>query len=314
MLKSITTYDFTNLYTSLPHGDIINSLTSLISDVFDKRIKKGKASKLAIYTSKKDDIIWSSANWVHKPKTNTFYFTKETLIDSIKMQLSTTYFVFGNKVFQQIEGIPMGTDDGPEIANLTLHQKEYVYMNKLQKINVYKARCLNETTRFIDDVTNINGNEKIGEVAIDIYGDVIQLNKENEGTTSAHVLDLTININPEQKTAITSLYDKRRAFTFKIANYPDMTGNVSSSMAYGIIASQLLRYYKACSTIDSFLDNVNILSTKLMQQSYDKKRIIEKILAFVKKMKLDKYGPNITEIIRKVKNAIPENVEIAGRP
>ena len=110
------------------------------------------------------------------------------------MQLNTTYFVFGNKVFQQNVGTPMGTDDGPEIANLTLHQQEYEYMNKLQKNNVYKARHLNETTRLIDDITNVNGNNKIGEVAEDIYGSVIKLNKENEGMLSVNVLYLAITI------------------------------------------------------------------------------------------------------------------------
>ena len=128
----------------------------MITDVFARRNKKGKADKLAVYTSKKDNIIWTKANWVYKPKASTFYFTKESLIHSIKMQLDSTYFVFGNKVFQQKEGIPMGTDDGPEIANLTLHQQEYEYMNKLQKQNVYKARHLNETSRLIDDITNCN--------------------------------------------------------------------------------------------------------------------------------------------------------------
>ena len=54
MIKSITTFDFTNLYTSLPHKDIIQSLSTLITDVFVKRTKKRKADKLAVYLSKKD--------------------------------------------------------------------------------------------------------------------------------------------------------------------------------------------------------------------------------------------------------------------
>ena len=314
MTKSITTYDFTNLYTSLPHQDIIKSLSTLITDVFNKRTKKRKADKLAVYVSKKENVIWSNANWVHKPKTSTFYFTKELLIEAIMMQLNSTYFVFGNKVFQQKEGIPMGTDDGPEIANLTLHQQEYEYMNKLQKKNIYRARDLNETTRLIDDITNVNGSNKIGEVAEDIYGNVIKLNKENEGTMSANVLDLTITINQKEKTATTSLFDKRRAFQFTISNYPDMTGNVSNSMAYGIISSQLLRYYKSCSNFDDFLSNVNILTTKLLQQSYIRSKVITKISAFVNKRKLLKYGNNLRVITNEIVKAIPDNVKISGRP
>ena len=118
------------------------------------------------------------------------------------MQLNLTYFVFGNKVFQRNEGIPMGTDDGPKITNLTLNQQEYEYINKLQKKNVYKSRHLNETTCFIDDITNVNGDNEIREVTEDIhYSSVIKLNKEKYGMLSTNVLDLTININEMEKTA-----------------------------------------------------------------------------------------------------------------
>ena len=44
-------------------------------------------------------------------------------MDGLKFQLNDTYFIFGKKVFSQDVGIPAGTDDGPEIANLHLHQR-----------------------------------------------------------------------------------------------------------------------------------------------------------------------------------------------
>ena len=314
LLKSITTYDFTNLYTSLPHDDIIRNMSTLITDVFNKRTNKGKGNKLSVYTSKKENTIWSKANWVHKPRSSTFYFTMESLINSIRMQLDSTYFVFGQCVFQQHVGIPMGTDDGPEIANLTLHQQEFEYMKATQTKDVYKSRQLNKTYRFIDDITNFNAYDMISKVMNDIYGNVIKLNKENEGMTSAHVLDLTINIDPNTNTANTSLFDKRRDFNFTISNFPDVTGNVSNSMAYGIIPSQLLRYYKACSTSQDFLNNVTILTTKLQQQSYNRDKIIDKVRKFVKSKTMSKYGTNTKIIMNTIINYIPDNIIVTGRP
>ena len=158
------------------------------------------------------------------------------MIEAIKFQLDTTYFVFGRRVFAQIIGIPMGTDNGPEIANLTLHNKEFSYMKELQKAHIYKARKLKHTFRYIDDVTSLNADNRIGEVMLDIYGDKIQLNKENEGTLQADVLDLSVSINPTTHQATSSLYDKRRAFPFQVCNFPDTSGNISTSMAYGTIA------------------------------------------------------------------------------
>ena len=132
--------------------------------------------------------------------------------------------------------------------------------------------------------------------------------------TLSAVLDLSIKTDENTKTATTSLFDKRRAFKFTIANYPDMTGNISNSMAYGIIPSQLLRYYKACSNINDFASNVNILTTKLLEQSYTRSKIITKISAFVKKIRLAKYGSNMMEISDIIMKAIPDNVKTIGRP
>ena len=85
-------------------------------------------------------------------------------------------------------------------------------------------------------------------------------------------------------------------------------------MEYGIISSQLLRYYKACSNINDFACNVNILTTKLLEQSYTRSKIITKISAFVKKRKLAKYGSKMMEISAIIMKTIPNNVKIIGRP
>lgn len=312
--KSITTYDFTSLYTALPHGEISSNLSDIISDVFDRRVTKKKPCKLAVYGSSKTDIIWSSANWVSKPRAKTFHYTKSQLIEAINFQLATTYFMFGSRVFAQIIGIPMGTDDGPELANLTLHQKEYDYLKNLQKVNIYKARKLMDTFRYIDDVTSLNAENRIGEVMIDIYGDNIKLNKENEGTLQANVLDLTVTIDENLHQAHTSLYDKRQAFSFHICNFPDVSGNISTTMAYGIIASQLLRYYKACSSFNDFVVNTNNLVRKLLQQNYDLEKIKSKIRNFVHHNKLTKYETNISTMTRNINEHLPSNVEATGRP
>ena len=187
-------------------------------------------------------------------------------------------------------------------------------MKNLQKTNVYRARHLNETFRYIDDITNVNANNKIGEIMKDIYGDVVKLNKENEGLQCAHVLDLSVAVNIELKTASTSLFDKRREFDFTISNFPDVTGNISNSMAYGIISSQLLRYYKACTIYSDFINNVNLLVIKLLQQSYDKDKIIKKIVSFVNKNPMCKYGLDKRTITSSIIEQLPSNITVAGRP
>ena len=137
---------------------------------------------------------------------------------------------------------------------------------------------------------------------------------KNAGTLAANVLDLNIEINPNENTAKTSLFDKRRAFDFEVCNYPDVTGNISSAMAYGVITSQLTRFYEASSTFDNFCYNVNILSTKLLQQSYDLKKLESVVKQFVHNHKLVKYHLEKRKMITTILEHIPSNIEVTGRP
>ena len=193
--RSVTAYDFSSLYTALPHGEILQSVSEMIDDVFKYRKKKNLPALLAVYKSKKDDKIWSRACWVRKPGPNTFYFDNQSLKQAIEFQLNNTYFKFGGQIYKQNVGVPMGTNDGPELANCCLHQKEFKFLNKLKKENIYRARSLKFTFRFIDDVGSFQVGDEILKMCLEIYGDQLQLNKENEGTLSANVLDLSIKIN-----------------------------------------------------------------------------------------------------------------------
>ena len=85
-------------------------------------------------------------------------------------------------------------------------------------------------------------------------------------------------------------------------------------MAYGIIPSQLLRYYNACSSIDDFIVNTNMLVTKLLQQNYDREKIVVKINQFISKNKLVKYNTNEATLKRIINEDLPSNVQVTGRP
>ena len=314
--RSVTTYDFSNLYTSLPHNEIFESLSEIIKDVFKSRIKKNKPCCLAIYRSNKKDKIWTTTRWVKKPRAGTFYFTEDKLINSIKYQLDNTLFIFWGKVFSQEIGIPMGIDDGPEFANGHLHQREYKYLNNLKKQNIHKARKLGRSFRFIDDITSFNTDDLIIELAEEIYGTQVLLNKENDGTLEANVLDLTIKIDPRESVANTTLFDKRRAFNFDVVNFPDLSGCIPSRMAYGIIPSQLLRYYKSCTTTEDLKSNCSIMFQKVLSQSYTKSNIVNKVKSFSKKhlMEVTKYGCNKKDLLDILLSSIPRSITVTGRP
>ena len=52
---------------------------------------------------------------------------------------------------------------------------------------------------------------------------------------------------------MTKLYDKGDTFGFHIVHFPFMSSNIPSVPAYGVYASQLIRYDHCCSNYSDFL-------------------------------------------------------------
>ena len=101
---------------------------------------------------------------------------------------------------------------------------------------------------------------------------------KNQGIHTANALDLTIEFDPIECTSTTDLFDKRRAFSFNIVNFPDLSGCIPAQSAYGIIPSQILRYYNSCTKINDFKSNRRLLFLKVLTQSYKEDRVNNKIV------------------------------------
>ena len=86
----------------------------------------------------------------------------EFLIDNI-------FVSFGGTLFQQVVGIPMGTNCAPLLADLFLYSYESEFLQKLVKDKkIHEARAFNFTYRYIDDVLSIN-NSRFAEFLPLIY-------------------------------------------------------------------------------------------------------------------------------------------------
>ena len=106
----MSTYDFSTLYTTLPHNLIKEKLIDLIERTFYK--KEGELYiacnvKKAFFTSKdhyKVYHLWSCQN----------------VCDALSFLLDNIYIRFGTRLYRQIVGIPMGTNCAPLVADLFL--------------------------------------------------------------------------------------------------------------------------------------------------------------------------------------------------
>ena len=141
---SVSTFDFSTLYTKLPHDKLLMVLNSLIDFCFD-----GGESKFISVNN-------YGARWVKNINDSVTCLNKQQIKDAVTYLLFTCYLAVGPKIFCWIIGMPMGCDPAPFFANLFLYFYESNWMNKLKKNDLIKARKLCNNFRFIYDLNSNN--------------------------------------------------------------------------------------------------------------------------------------------------------------
>ena len=123
--------------------------------------------------------------------------------------MENIYVQFDGMVYQQIVGIPMGTNCAPLIADLFLSCYKRDFMSNLQKSDFIDK--FNDISQYLDDIFTID-NPAFAEYIPDIYPRELQLNKANTSDKETSFLDLNIKVIGNNNH--TSVYDKRDDFGF----------------------------------------------------------------------------------------------------
>ena len=212
------------------------------------------------------------ASWKNK-------YTEEDIIKMLEFLVDNIFVVFAGKVFQQIVGIPMGTNCAPLLADIFLYSYEAEFIQSLLSAGKKQlASQFNFTYRYIDDVLSIN-NPDFENYLGQMYPPELEIKDTTESNTSASYLDLLLSIGRDGQLR-TSLYDKRDDFNFHITNFPFLSSNIPSSPAYGVFISQLIRYARACSSYECFILRAMRHSNKLLGQGYVKERLKSSLRKF----------------------------------
>ena len=159
------------------------------------------------------------------------------LIDNIFVE-------FGERIFQQTIGIPMGTNCAPLLADLFLYSYEAEFVQSLQAGKKHLAQQFNFTYRYTDDVLSLK-NTKFAEYLEFIYSRELEIKETTETTASSSYLDCYLYIDNGKLT--TRLYNKWDDFNFPIVFFSFLSSTIPSAPAYGVYVSQLIRYARTCS-------------------------------------------------------------------
>ena len=253
--KNISTFDFSTLYTTLPHNLLIQVLTEIINFVF-----KGN-------TKTKIGFSEFSTYWTSKGKDKRF-FTKSSLADAINFLIKNCFFTIGNMIFKQDIGIPMGIDPAPFWANLFLYSYESKYIQSLVSHRSPIVYKFSGNRRFIDDLCALNDGEEFAKHCKEIYPAELDLKVEHQGS---HASFLDLDITVVDGTFVYKMYDKRDQFPFFIVRMPHRSSNIPSYIFYGATFSELLRISRCSHLFKDFLERTLCLFKRMLSQGGEHK-------------------------------------------
>ena len=283
--KSLSTFDFSTLYTKIPHDKLIQVLNEIIDFAF----KGGTKDLINVYNS--------AAYWAKTFSKNGNCYNKTQIKVSLKYLIDNSFFHVGNDLFRQVIGIPMGSDPAPFFANLFLYHYESKWLHSLKSSDYQIARRFGNVFRYIDDLLAINDNGEFERNYLNIYPSELELKKENTTNDTASFLDFQLTI--QEGNISTQLYDKRDSYSFKIVRLPYKSSTLPSKMFFSTISAELLRICRATSLLPSYIETAKTLITRMKRQGADNMGIKNSIRKMVYRHQVEfiKYPADIEEIV-----------------
>ena len=304
--KRVTTWDFSTLYTKIPHHQLKTNIKLFVDNVFECKntksnnsLKNKKELKNFICCSTKTKLAYFSKS---RSKTN-LCFDKHELVEAVEYIIDNSYIKFEDCIYKQIIGIPMGTNCAPLLANIYLHvyEREYILM-LVNKGQTDVAQKLCNVFRFQDDCIAINDDEVFKKHYAGIYPAEMILKPTNISRDKCTFLDLTVSIY--RGRFIYYSYDKRRDFDFDIVSYPNLKGNIPTNQSYGVYTSQIVRFCDINQSCKNFVADVINMTQKFLKQGFKVDILRSKYKEFCIKYlyKWAKYNSDIAQgsIINKI--------------
>ena len=115
-ITNIKSFDFSTLYTTIPHQKLKSRLATIIRNSF-------------IHKNWKSEIQILRPYFVREHSDSKSKYTEEDIIRMLGFLVGNIFVVFAGKVFQQIIGIPLGTNCPPLLADICLYSYEAEFIS-----------------------------------------------------------------------------------------------------------------------------------------------------------------------------------------
>ena len=120
---SIKSFDFSTLYTTIPHQKLKDKLANIIRNAFMFR-NGNRRYKFLVLGHEETYFVMEHADSKYK-------YSEDDIIKMIEFLVDNIFVVFAGKVFQQTVVIPMGTNCVPLLADIFLYSDEADFIQSL---------------------------------------------------------------------------------------------------------------------------------------------------------------------------------------
>ena len=131
-ITSIKSFDFSTLYTTISHQKLKSRLATIIRNSF---IHKNGNRRYKFLVLGREGPYFVKEHSDSKNK-----YTEDDIANMLEFLVDNIFVVFGGKVFQQIVGIPMGTNCAPLLADIFLYSYEAEFIQSLLSTGKTKRR------------------------------------------------------------------------------------------------------------------------------------------------------------------------------
>ena len=121
---SVQTYDFSTLYTSIPHNLLKSRITALIHNSFKRRNGSNRYTHIKITSG--NGYFIDTIN----PGGDNLY-TADQICRMVEFLIDNIFVKLGGCLFRQVIGIPMGTNCAPLLADLFLYSYESEFLDNM---------------------------------------------------------------------------------------------------------------------------------------------------------------------------------------
>ena len=181
----------------------------------------------------------------------------EFLVDNIFVR-------FGEQLFRQTVGIPMGTNCATLLADLFLYSYENEFLiNSLRRVkeSLLESSVSHTVILMILSLSIIKDLRNSSLIFTPKNSPFLRLQNLLQLLLISTYFLLEMRTTTLPPNYMTNVMD---AFDFYIVNFPVMSRNIPLAPACGIYASQLIRYARCCSNYSDFLSGHRALVTRLL--------------------------------------------------